>query len=328
MPLDDLQITIEKLQDKIKTHRRYLSGNETATRQVLVDPLLLALGWDVSDPNQVELEYPIKKKKADYVLMSNDEPDAVIEAKSLGTQLDDETIMQAINYANMAGIQYMVITNGDDWVMYDVFSPKPIEERILMEFKITRTPAHKSVLQAVCMWRSNLASENPMPTRDLVLQPDATEQPFESDDRADSPISSPVAEPDTGPGWTSLTNLSDVDKNSPKPKCIKFPDGCTEQFRASSVGVLRETAKWLINNGKLKTEDAQVPHPEVTNRYVTSSREQLHPSGQQFREPESVGANVYIEKDWTAQDCIHGAKALLEHCGVAPGTIQVSFDRV
>ena len=326
MALDDLQTTIEKLQDKIKTHRRYLSGNETATRQVLIDPLLLALGWDVSDPNQVELEYPIKKKKADYVLMSNDEPDAVIEAKSLGTQLDDETIMQAINYANMAGIQYMVITNGDDWVMYDVFSPKPIEERILMELKITRTPAHKSVLQAVCMWRSNLASENPMPTRDLVLQPDATEQPFESDDRADSPISSPIAEPDTDHGWTSLTNLSNVDKNSPKPKHIKFPDGRTEQFRASSVGVLRETAKWLIKNGKLKSEDAQVPHPEVTSRYVTSSREQLHPSGQQFREPEPVGANMYIEKDWTAQHCIDGARALLEHCGVIPSTVQVSFE--
>ena len=319
MGLDDLQATIKKLKDKIETHRPYLFGNEAAARQVLVDPLLLALGWDVSDPNQVKLEYPIKKKKADYVLMSNDEPDAVIEAKSLGTQLDDETIIQAINYANMAGIQYMVITNGDDWVMYDVFSPKPIEERILMEFKITRTPAHKNVLQAVCMWRSNLASEHPMLTRDLVLQPDATEQPFESDDRADSPISSPVAEPDTDPGWTSLTNLSDVDKNSPKPKCIKFPDGCTEQFRASSVGVLRETAKWLITNGKLKSENAQVPHPKYKNRYVASSKEQ------DLQKPEKICTGVYIEKNWIAQDSVDGAKGLLEHCEEDPSTVQVSF---
>ena len=325
MGLDDLQATIEKLKDKIEIHRPYLSGNETATRQVLIDPLLLALGWDVSDPDQVALEYAAGGGRADYALKSNDKPVAIIEAKNLDIPLQDY-IMQALNYANSRGIKYMTITNGDNWVMYDVFSPMPIEERILMEFKITRTPAHKSVLQAVCMWRSNLASENPMPTRDLVLQPDATEQPFESDDRVDSPISSPVAEPDTDPGWTSLTNLSDMDKNSPKPKCIKFPDGCTEQFRASSVGVLRETAKWLITNGKLKSENAQVSHPGDP-RYYISNIEPRHPSGRDFWKQEKFrGSDIYIETEWTAQDCIDGAKALLEHCRVDPDTVQVSFE--
>ena len=47
MGLDDLQDTIEKLKDQIETHRPYFSGNETATRQVLIDPLLLALGWRI-----------------------------------------------------------------------------------------------------------------------------------------------------------------------------------------------------------------------------------------------------------------------------------------
>ena len=51
MMLDDLQGVIEKLRNMIKTHHGYLSGHETRTRQVLIDPLLRELGWDVTDPD-------------------------------------------------------------------------------------------------------------------------------------------------------------------------------------------------------------------------------------------------------------------------------------
>ena len=51
MALDDLQGIIKKLQDMIEAYRDHLSRHETRTRQVLIDPLLRELGWDVSDPN-------------------------------------------------------------------------------------------------------------------------------------------------------------------------------------------------------------------------------------------------------------------------------------
>lgn len=327
MPLDDLQATIEKLQDKIETHRPYFSGNETATRQVLIDPLLLVLGWDVSDPEQVALEYAAGGGRADYALISNDGPVAVIEAKNLDIPLQQNDIMQTLNYANSRGIKYMAITNGDNWFLYDVFSQQPIEERIIMQFSITQIAAHESALQALRMWRSNLASARPVPACGPVLQPDATEQPFEFDDRSDPPISSPVAEPDTDLGWTSLTNLSDVEKNRPKPKCIKFPDGCTERFRASSVGVLREIAKWLVDNGMLTPENAQVGYPEYPNFYFSNIGPGPRHLDKDFSKPEEIlDSGIYIEKNWTGQDCIVGAKALLEHCEVDPSTIQVSFE--
>ena len=50
MGLDDLKEVIEKLQGIINTRHDYLLGKERRTRQVLIDPLLGALGWDVSDP--------------------------------------------------------------------------------------------------------------------------------------------------------------------------------------------------------------------------------------------------------------------------------------
>ncbi len=87
MALDDLQRVIENLRNMIEVHRDYLSEDETRTRQVLIDPLLRKLGWDVSDPQAVELEYKMGPQRADYALMSNGQPVAVIEAKRLGRDL-------------------------------------------------------------------------------------------------------------------------------------------------------------------------------------------------------------------------------------------------
>ena len=41
----DLKETIETLRERIQAHRAYLEGNETRTRQVLIDPFA-ATSWD------------------------------------------------------------------------------------------------------------------------------------------------------------------------------------------------------------------------------------------------------------------------------------------
>ncbi len=324
MGLDDLQATIEKLKDKIDTHRPYLSNNETATRQVLIDPLLLKLGWDVSDPDQVALEYSAGtgSERADYALKSNDVPVAVIEAKNLGSQLEEREIMQALNYANSRGIAYMAVTNGDDWRMYDVFARQPIEERILMQFSITQTPAHESALQALRMWRSNLASPgNPMPASDPVLESETNKKPHVA-----IKGNPPTIEPDQESGWTPLTNVSDWNRNSPKkPRSIRFSNGPDVEINRTAVAILRETAKWLVDNGMLSSKNAHVGYPGSPNFYISNS-EPRH-LDRDFRNPEEIpDSGIYIEKDLTGQDCINGAKALLEHCGEDPDTVQVSFE--
>ena len=139
MALDDLQGVIEKLQDMIETHRSYLSGHETRTRQVLIDPLLRELGWDVSDPEAVQLEYRVGQQWADYALMSDGQPVAVIEAKPLGSSLKDREMGQAFGYATLDVINYMIVTDGDKWEMYDVFKKVALAERLLMKFGVIST---------------------------------------------------------------------------------------------------------------------------------------------------------------------------------------------
>lgn len=60
--LDQLVACIEHLRERITNHGASLRENETRTRLQLVDPLLLSLGWDVSDPELVIPEYVISGK--------------------------------------------------------------------------------------------------------------------------------------------------------------------------------------------------------------------------------------------------------------------------
>ena len=181
--LDDLQAVIEQLQNMIKTHDDYLSGKETRTRQVLIDPLLQKLGWEVSDPDAVQLEYGIEKKRADYALMSGGGPVAVIEAKGLGKPLTDTVTTQAHSYVNEEGIPYMIVTDGNKWEMFEVFKQATLQERLLMKFQLSEQPAHEIALQVLRIWKPNLASGKPKEAMKSVLT--ATDNDDDDDDDDD-----------------------------------------------------------------------------------------------------------------------------------------------
>ena len=66
-----------------------LRANETRTRMALIDPLLQALGWDVSDPEVVTPEYDVSGARAPTtrLLRPDGKPAAIVEAKHLGEAL-------------------------------------------------------------------------------------------------------------------------------------------------------------------------------------------------------------------------------------------------
>ena len=167
MALEDLKEVIKKLQGMINTHQNYLHGKERRTRQVLIDPLLKAFGWDVSDPAAVYLEH----NWMDYALMLNTDPVAVIEAKPLGKALEDEVITQVITYAIKNNIRHIIVTNGDKWEMYDVLSPGILEDKRLMMFQLSQQLAYECALQALRIWKPNLAFGSPKEAMKPVLEP-------------------------------------------------------------------------------------------------------------------------------------------------------------
>ena len=143
MPLDDLVGVIETLKARLHTHRQVLQANEIRTRMALIDPLLQALGWDTTDPALVLPEYEVsgQRERADYALLDGtDKPVALVEAKKLGEQLASHR-MQIVNYANLSGVPYAGLTDGNQWELYKVFDPAPIEDRLLLNISIADRPA-------------------------------------------------------------------------------------------------------------------------------------------------------------------------------------------
>ncbi len=193
MPLDDLVSVVETLKARLQTHRQVLQANETRTRMALIDPLLQALGWDPADPALVLAEYDLRGNRADYALLGGTgEPVAFVEAKRLGESLASHR-MQIVNYANLSGVPYAGLTDGNHWELYKVFDPAPIEDRLLLNMSIADRPAHEVALNLLLLWQPNLASGQPVAANEPVLTT-ATE-PVTAQPVAEPEIERPPAPP-------------------------------------------------------------------------------------------------------------------------------------
>ena len=321
MALDDLKATIETLRERIKEHNAYLEGNETRTRQVLIDPMLRALGWDPEDPKSVKLEYKVGKERLDYVLMGSDKPIAVIEAKVLGTLLDEQATKQALNYANMAGIPYMALTNGDHWRMLEVFRPTPIEDRVaLMEFQLTQDELYVCALQALGLWRPNLASGEPPKeaATPVMIKP--------SHDDSVPPTPKPssgkeVVKPSKNGDWVPLTSLKVENWKKPPPNAkIKFPDSSPKPIK-HWVDLLVSVAEHLIETKKISAQNCPV-YKERSKRYLVHT-EPIHATSREFDNKRKIG-DLWLHTNHRATDSYKNSYWLLEKFGIDPSTVLVT----
>ena len=126
--------------------------------------------------------------------------------------------------------------------------------------------------------------------------------------------------------WTRLTEIGYVDRYSPRPRGIRFPDGRSESFHRRWINVLRAITKWLIMTGKLTEENARIRHRDLRDFWVTfNNTETYQPKGTRIRKPEHVGSGVYINNNWESQHCVSGAIGLLEHFDEDPDRVFVNY---
>ena len=119
--INGIDPVIARLRTRIDSRRDILT-REDQTRTALIDPLLYALGWDVSDPVQVEIEPRlIDGSRPDYVMNDSGRklPLMIVEAKKLDTNLaryDHES--QIKGYMRQLNCPLGALTNGDTWKIY------------------------------------------------------------------------------------------------------------------------------------------------------------------------------------------------------------------
>ena len=124
MSQKDVQDTVEYIKGVIDEVGDFISGcHEYQTRYALVDPILTSLGWDISDVNQVEVEYETDWGRVDYALLESPdgEPAIAVEAKALWTNLETTAIQrQILSYAEGKRKGYLVLTDGATWQIYNL----------------------------------------------------------------------------------------------------------------------------------------------------------------------------------------------------------------
>lgn len=314
MPLDDLVSVIETLQQRIRDHGPVLRENETRTRMALIDPLLTALGWDVSDPAAVTPEYSVSGRWADYALLRSDgQPAATIEAKKLGESLASHR-MQMLNYSNASGVEYAGLTDGDHWELYEVFQRGQLEDRRILDVSIDNLPAHELALKLLLLWRPNLSSGKAIPADEPVLVANAS---------IEQEASATVSQTHTSPDWIALSNYNPPG-GSPHPTSIRFPDS-EERPVNQWHETLTHTVGWLYANGRLNAGNVPVEN-STGHRYVVSNGT-THPNGETFGNPASVeGTPFWVNINLNAAQVRRYIQILLNHCGISPDTVWLKVE--
>ena len=159
--MKDIVKCIESLRIQLERHRK--SGlKEYPTRTIFIDPMLGALGWDVRDPDEVDLEHPtVDGKSVDYAMKVNRKVVLHVEAKQLGNPLHDvKSITQVVGYAANDGIEWCVLTNGVRYKVYKVSEKASAPDKLLFEVSIDPKDADGSTVNDLANQFGRLSRES------------------------------------------------------------------------------------------------------------------------------------------------------------------------
>lgn len=143
-----------------KANRYRQSGlNEQNTKASLIEPVLEALGWEIRDPDEVHREFRPKgrDKPVDYALKLLRKPRLFLEAKGLGESLADRKwIGQVLGYAVVAGVEWCVLTDGNEYRFYNAIAAVDADDKMFYRIKLTETPIEDCCRALTLMSRANL----------------------------------------------------------------------------------------------------------------------------------------------------------------------------
>ena len=317
----DLTKTVElfeELRSKISEHHPYLAGNETVTRVLLVDPVLDMLGWEVRNPNLVVLEFEpaeTKRDKADYVLRSDTQKIAVVEAKKLGVKIDDlKHREQADGYARYAEVKFFILTNGQAWRLYERDLMTSIERlEPIVTFDLVNEQPESCALKALSLWKSNLGlGSTPTPAGGPVLEPMRFEK---------GPITPPKSGKAVDTGWYPLSNLK-IDNKGKKINRLKIHD---QEYEVSKWTEFTQLiGRWLVQSGRLQRHDC----PVIVSRSKTKcsvNTTATHPDGKAFALPKELPNGLWIETNRNARQHVEMSQRLITKFGENPDAVKIHF---
>ena len=315
MPLESLLTLVEKLRERIDVHGKALRQNETLTRYTLIDPLLRELGWDTGDPDLVIPEYKTDDGRPDYALLSDGKPIMMVEAKRLGTPLQDKVLAQGLTYANGQGTKYFSVSDGARWEIYETFKPVRTAEKRIVEFDLKSGSAAEACLKALTLWEVRVSGH--VATGQIPViepphnQPDSPEPPTpqpippSQDEHEWQPISE--LEPQAGSRFRSLVE-------------VRFPDNSGVSVN-SGWALLPAVVQWLVDGNYLTANDCPIPTKPRSKICVVSSSP-VHLNGRPFSNHGVQIGPVYLQR-FSGHKGIKAARTVIERVGQDPAQFKV-----
>jgi len=269
--------------------------SEALTRYALVDPVLCALGWDVSDPEKVRPEFPTEQGRPDYALVWEGKPLIMVEVKPLHANLG-QAKDKGFNYCWKNKVRYFAITDGECWEVYDM---EKMGGEVIAVANLSESLGH-AARQLLALWRPAMPELRPAPLSPLEPVQKPAEQP--------QPAVSAAQEELIG-----LADLLKLFKNggikpgAKPPRQICFPDNQKKSIQTWRE-ILLVTAEWAERKLKEKL-------PLGTLVAET-------PEG--MRAPKKVGS-VYVETHFSAKNCVRSAIRILNAVGINPNEVKVEL---
>lgn len=346
MPLENLLTLVETLRARVDDHGDALRQNEMLTRYALIDPLLRELGWDTEDPEVVIPEYKPGKGSADYALLNDGKPVMILEAKKLYTPLQD-MVEQGIKYCIMQGTNYLALTDGRRWEIYETHKPVPIYDKRVVAFDIKDQSTTEACLNALALWRPSVISNRvescwpdmtiaealalcrpnvisdrvqagQTPVTGPIDEPPSTHQPTEETSVQSSPTENQPQPPDEQ-GWQPLSKL---EPKSVEPNEILFPDKSTDAIR-SWIDIMVKVVNWLIDKNILNESHCPIKAPGARTRYLVNT-EPKHSNDKKFVNPGSIGC-FHFQKHGVSSVTIRNVRHIIKHVGQDPAQFKVRF---
>lgn len=153
-----LRATVAKVAANVRRNRDRQIGEQN-TKATLIEPVLEALGWDIRDFDEVTREFKAKPrdKPVDYALKLFRKPRLFIEAKGLGENLADRRwVSQVLSYATVAGVQWCVLTDGNEYRFYNATATVDAEEKLFRSVIISDSDESEVAILLDLISRRNL----------------------------------------------------------------------------------------------------------------------------------------------------------------------------
>ncbi len=139
---------LSRLKEGVKSYKPVLQAaytrdvNESDTVTIITDILSQVFGYDKY--TEITREYQIRGTYCDLAIVLNREINILIEVKAIGVQLKEAHIKQATDYAANSGVEWVILTNGINWMIYRIEFTQPIKPKLIYKFNFLELD-HKKI---------------------------------------------------------------------------------------------------------------------------------------------------------------------------------------